>query len=67
MSRHVQALFEGSPLLALPLLALALFCAVFVAVVVRLAFQGGADNDAIARSILDDETRPQGRSEGGAS
>lgn len=67
MSRHVQALFEGSPLLALPLLALALFCAVFVAVVVRLVLQGAAHNDAIARSILDDEGTPRARPSGGAS
>lgn len=55
MSRMIGPMFEGSPLLALPLLALALFVLVFVAVVVRLVARGSAPYQAEARRILDDE------------
>lgn len=55
MSRIVGPLFEGSPLLLLPLLALALFGAVFVAVVVRLLIQGRSHYDEHSRVPLEDE------------
>jgi hypothetical protein len=55
MSRHVVSMLQGSPLLSLPLLALALFGAVFLAVLVRLARQGAAHYDGHARTPLEDE------------
>jgi len=61
MSRFVAMLFEGSSLTVLPLVALALFAAVFLAVVIRLLLQGRAHYDSHARVALDDE-RVIGRS-----
>lgn len=55
MSRIIGPLFEGSPLLIMPLLALALFAAVFLAVVTRLLLQGRAHYDAHSRAPLADE------------
>jgi len=55
VSRMIGPMFEGSPLLLLPLLALALFGAAFVAVVVRVLVQGRAHYEAHARSPLADE------------
>ena len=55
MSRIIGPLFEGSPLLIMPLLALALFAAVFLAVVVRLLLQGKSHYDAQAQAPLADE------------
>jgi hypothetical protein len=53
-------MFEGSPLLALPLVALAMFLLVFVAVTLRLVARGAAPYEAHARRMLEDE-------DGGAS
>ena len=59
MSRFVGSLFEGSPLLLLPLVGLALFGAVFIAVVARVLLHGARHYDAQARVLLDDERRPE--------
>ena len=55
MSRIVGSLFEGSPLLLLPLVALALFGGVFIAVVARLLVQGREHYEEHARVALADE------------
>lgn len=62
MSRIIGPLFEGSPLLVMPLLALALFATVFTAVVVRLLLQGKAHYDAQAHAPLADERVGETRS-----
>lgn len=56
MSRIIGPLFEGSPLLVLPLVALALFVLVFMAVVARLILQGKSHYDAQAAAPLADES-----------
>ncbi len=58
MSRLIGPMFDGSPLLLLPLLALALFVLVFSAVVVRLALRGAKAFDPASRMPLDDERLP---------
>jgi hypothetical protein len=55
MSRLVGPLFEGSPLLLLPLVALAIFAAVFVAVVARLVLLGSRPFQARAEAPLEGE------------
>jgi len=55
VSRIIGSLFQGSPLLFLPLLALAIFATVFIGVVVRLLLQGKSHYDAQARTPLADE------------
>ena len=55
MSRIIGPLFAGSPLMLLPLVALCLFGAVFVAVVVRLIVQGKQHYDPHARTPLQAE------------
>jgi hypothetical protein len=61
VSRIIGPLFEGSPLLFMPLLALILFAAVFFAVVARLIWQGKAHYDTQARTPLADDERVVGR------
>jgi cbb3-type cytochrome oxidase subunit 3 len=54
LSQLVKQLFVESPLTVFPLIALALFFAVFVAIAARVLARKPASFDAVARLPLDD-------------
>ncbi len=55
MRAVIAEYFQSSDLLGWPLLAMALFIAVFVASIIRLARRRAADYDEIARLPLEDD------------
>jgi len=55
MSRFASELFENSPALVFPLLALVLFFSVFIYVLVRVIRMKRADADRYARIPLEEE------------
>ena len=54
MSKLLYPMFERSPLLALPIIAMLIFMVVFVLVAIRAIMQSGAEVDSMARLPLDD-------------
>ena len=55
MSRFAAEVFSTSPALLFPMLALGLFLAVFVGVIVRVARMKRSEADRLARIPLEDE------------
>ena len=55
MSKLLYPMFERSPLLALPIIALLIFMVVFVLVAIRALRQSRTEVDSMARLPLDDD------------
>ena len=54
MAKLLSPLFEHSPLLALPIIAMLIFMATFILVTVRAMRQAKDEHEAMARIPLDD-------------